>query len=81
MVSASLKDIVESYEVGFNIGIGISDAVAYSCLCSKVYNNLRLILGEEVLDKLFVGNVALYEGKEGWVLFQLFKRFYLRRTS
>lgn len=51
MVSASLKDIVESYEVGFNIGIGISDAVAYSCLCSKVYNNLRLILGEEVLDK------------------------------
>lgn len=76
VVTAGFEDVVESDEVGFYIGIRIGDAVAYSCLCGKVHNNLWLILGEEVFDEWFVGNVALYEGKEG-VLLQLLQAVFL----
>lgn len=77
VVTAGFKDVVESNEVGFDIGIGIGDAVAYASLCSKVHNNLRLISGEDVFDEWFVGNVSLYEGKER-VLLQLFQAVFLQ---
>lgn len=79
VVTASLKDVVESDEVGFYIGIRVGDAVAYSCLCGQVHNYLWLILGEEVFNEWFVGNISLYECKEG-VLFQLFNATSFRRT-
>lgn len=76
MVTTSLKNVIKSDKVSFYISIRVGDAVAYSCLCCKVHNNLWLILGEEVFDKLFVGNVALYKSKEG-VLLQLFQAVFL----
>ena len=80
VVAAGFEDVVESDEVGFYIGIRIGDTVENTCLCGKVHNNLWLILGEEVFNEFFVGNVALYEGKVGYC-FNSSKRFSLRRTS
>ena len=40
MMTACFKDVVETDEVALDISIGIGDAVTYSCLGSKVVNNL-----------------------------------------
>lgn len=68
MVTACFKDVVESDEVGFDVSIRIGDAVAYASLCCKVHNYLWIVLGKEVFDELFVGNIALYKVKVGILL-------------
>ena len=74
-VAASFQNVVEADEVGFNVGIGISDAVAYTCLCGKVDYDLGVKLGKEFVDELTVCYVAFDKAETG-VLLELCQAFY-----
>ena len=60
-MSAGLQDVVETYEIALNVSIGISDRIAHTGLCSKVYHHLWLVLAEEAVDSLLRGDIALDE--------------------
>ena len=60
-MAAGFEDVVEAYHVGLDIGIGVLDAVADSCLCGKVYYDVEVILGKKGIDGGFVSDVAFYE--------------------
>ena len=74
-VAAGFEDVVEADEVGFDVGIGVGDAVAYACLCSKVDYNLGPELGKEFVDELAVGYVAFDKAKAR-VLLELCQTFF-----
>ena len=77
-MAASLKDIVESYEIGFYICIRIGDAVAYASLSGKIDNNLRLERSESVIYELAVCNVSL-DKSETLITLKLRKALLLQR--
>lgn len=56
VVTASLQDIVETDKVALNVSIGIGDAVANSCLGSKVHDNSNLVFREDFLHCVFVSD-------------------------
>lgn len=56
VVTAGLQDIVETDKVALNISIRISDAVADSCLGSKVHDNGNLVFREGFLHCVFVSD-------------------------
>ena len=62
-MAAGFEDVVEAYHVGLDIGIGILDAVADSCLSGEVDYDVEVILGKEGIDGGFVSDVALDELK------------------
>ena len=61
VMTAGFKNVVEADEVGLDIGIGVGDAVADTCLCGKVYYNVYLVFGEDLVDEGLVGDVAFDE--------------------
>ena len=61
IVAASLKDVVEPDDVALNIHIGILNAVAHARLCGQINHGVKLILPEQPLDELPVGNASLHE--------------------
>ena len=61
VISAGFKDIIETDNVRFNICIRICDAVSNTCLCSKIYNNIRLIFCKYLLDQYLICKIALNE--------------------
>ena len=54
MMAASFKNVVEAYQIGFDIGIRVGDGVADTSLCCKVYNNSYFVLGEDFIYGSFV---------------------------
>ena len=56
VVTASLQDIVETDKVALYVSIGIGDAVADSCLGSKVHDNGNLVFCEDFLYSILVCN-------------------------
>ena len=56
MMTASFKYVVETDEVALDICIGIGDAVTYSCLGSKVYNNRSIVFCKDFFYCFFVCN-------------------------
>ena len=56
---ARLQDVVEPDDVAFDIDIRVLDAVAYTCLSGQVDNDIELVLLEETVDELSVGNTTL----------------------
>ena len=60
-VATSLEDVVETYEVRLDVGVGIGDGVAHTGLSREVDDNIRLKPGEELAYQLIVGNIAFYE--------------------
>ena len=58
MVSARLQDVVKAYDVALDVSVGVFDGVAHARLCGQVDHHIRLILGEELLHRGPVGNVA-----------------------
>ena len=59
MVTACLQNIIEAYQIALYIGIGISDAIAYTSLCGEVNNHLWFVLGEEVINSLLISDIVL----------------------
>ena len=60
-VATGLQDIVEAHHVAHDIGIGILDRIAHTCLRGKVDHNLGLIFGEELIDEGLIGDIGLEE--------------------
>lgn len=61
VVAAGLEDVVEAHEVALDVGIGVGDAVAHACLCGEVDDDAWLVLLEDAVDGLLVGDVFLEE--------------------
>ena len=70
-MATCFKDIIKTYNITFNISIRISDTVAYTCLCSQVYHNLRLILLKQFINKKFVRNISFNKNKTITIFIQL----------
>ena len=62
-MAASLKDVVETDEVGLDICSRIRDTVADSGLGGKVHHNLRLIVSEDLVNKGLICYISLDECK------------------
>ena len=74
MVAAGLEDVVESYEVALDIGVGVGDAVAHACLGGEVDHYGYLVFGEDCLHGCLVGDRGVDEGPVA------LQRFYLLQT-
>ena len=61
VMTAGFEDVVETDEVGLDIGIGVGDAVTDSCLSGKVDCNVYVVVGEDLVDEGLVGDIALNE--------------------
>ena len=61
-MAAGFEDVVEADEVGFDVGIGVSDAVADTGLGGEVDDDIELVFGEESVDEIAVGDVASDKG-------------------
>ena len=64
-VATGFQDVVEADKVGLDIGIGIGDALAYTCLCSEIDDDLWFVLCKELVYKCTIGDIALDEGEIG----------------
>ena len=62
VMAAGFEDVVEADEVGFDVGIGVSDAVADTGLGGEVDDDIELVLCEEGVDEVAVGDVASDKG-------------------
>lgn len=63
VVTASFEDVVETDEVGFDVGVGVIDAVADAGLGGEVDDEVWLFGFEELVYDGFVGEVALDESE------------------
>ena len=61
VVAASLQYVVESYQVALNVGIGIRNRVANTCLRSKIHHHCNIVLSENALHCLLIGNGVFYK--------------------
>lgn len=62
VVAAGLKDVVEPYEVALDVGVGIGDAVAHTCLGGQVDDYGYTVVREDVLHSGLVGDGGVDEG-------------------
>ena len=60
-VAAGLEDIEEPDDIRLDIVFGMGDAMAHAGLGGEVDDHLRMVGGEETVDGLLVGDVALDE--------------------
>ena len=63
VVAAGFEDIVEANEVGFDVGVWVVDTVANAGLGGEVDDDVGLVLGKQLVDGGFVGEVALDESE------------------
>lgn len=63
VVAAGFEDVVEADEVGFDVGVWVVDTVANAGLGGEVDDDVRLVLGKQLVDGGFVGEVAFDEGE------------------
>ena len=62
VVAAGLEDVVESDEVALDIGVGVGDAVANTCLGGEVNHYCYLVFGEDCLHGCLIGDGGVDEG-------------------
>ena len=56
MMAARLQNIVEAYKIALYIGIWVRDGITDTGLCGEVYNDRNLVLIEDLLHCILVGN-------------------------
>ena len=56
VMAASLKDIIETYEVALNVSIWISDTVTYTSLGCEVYHDSNFVIGENLFYSFFISD-------------------------
>ena len=56
VMTASLQDVIESYEIALNISIRIRNTITYACLSCQIYNHRNLVVREDFLDNLLISN-------------------------
>ena len=63
MMTASLQDIVETYQVTLDISIRIRDRISHASLSSQIHYHLWLMLLKEFVHHRLVCDTAIYHGK------------------
>ena len=63
MMSASLENVIETNNVRFDISVGMINTVTDAGLGGEVDDDIWMMLGEDLIDKFFVGEVAFDESK------------------
>ena len=61
VMTAGFEYVVETDEIGLDIGIGVGDAVTDSCLSGKVDYNVYVVVGEDLVDEGLVGDITFNE--------------------
>ena len=61
VVAAGLKDVIETYQIALDIGIGVSDRISHASLGSEIHYNIKVVFGEKFFYQNFVGQIPLYE--------------------
>ena len=61
MVPARLQDVVKPNDVALNVNVGVLDGVPHPRLSRQVDHNVKLILLEQAVHQLAVGNATLHE--------------------
>ena len=56
VVATCFKNVVETYKIALDISIGIGDAVTNTCLCSEVYDNREIVIGENLFYDFLVSD-------------------------
>ena len=63
VVAAGFEDVVEADEVGFDVGVGVVDAVANASLGGEVDDNVGLVLGKQLVDGGLISEVTFDESE------------------
>ena len=61
IIAASFEDVIETDNIGFNVGIWMVDAVADAGLSGKVYDNVWMERLKNSKDFVFIGKVTFHE--------------------
>ena len=81
VMTASLQDVIEAYEVTLYVAVGIGDAVTDSCLGNEVDDHINLVFREDLLNESHVGYVTFDECPIFRWTFNLIQPFMFRFTS
>ena len=60
MTPARLQDVVKPNDVALNVNVGVLDGVPHPGLCGQVDHNVKLVLPEQAVHQLAVGNATLH---------------------
>ena len=63
MMTASLQDIIETYQITLYISIRIRDRISHASLSSQIHHHLWLMLLKELVHHRLVSDAAIYHGK------------------
>ena len=63
MMTASLQDIIETYQVTLYISIRIRDRISHASLSSQIHHHLWLMLLKELIHHRLVSDTSIYHGK------------------
>ena len=63
MMTASLQNIVKTYQITLDISIRIRDGISHTSLGSQIHYHLWLMLLKEFIHHRLVSNTAIYHGK------------------
>ena len=61
IVTASLQDVIEPYDVRLDIGVRIGDGITHPGLGSQVHHHCRAVFLKNAVDGRLVGDVTLDE--------------------
>ena len=60
-MSTRLEDVVEPNHIALDVGIGILDAIAHTCLSSQIHNHRWLIFSKQRIYCCLIGYIATNE--------------------
>ena len=63
MMTASLQNIVETYQITLDISIRIRDRISHASLGSQIHHHLWLMLLKEFIHHRLISDTAIYHGK------------------
>ena len=61
IMTAGFQNVIEANHVALDVSIRVSDGVTNTSLGTKIHNNIRVVLLEDVVDETLVRKVSLDE--------------------
>ena len=77
--SKDLEDIVETDDIGFDVGIRMIDRITHACLCGEVDHEIEMMFRKQFFQEIPVGNVTFDKGEILMKIFDLFQTVFLQR--
>ena len=63
VVTAGFEQVIETHDVAFDVGVGIGDAIAHAGLGSQIDNDVRTMVGKNLVNYDLVGDAFTVENK------------------